>query len=175
MASNNTRTHGIIGRVVVLLVLCAVAAFVTACSTASGGSPLRVGWAALVEEDYLRAEEHLRVAVEDSPGDWKPHFYLGWAYAETGNPALAREEWVTALGACREDQTWNDVVDVMRAYGADASAEDAVGDAGDTVEARAAVKARLAVEDPGKRHFPKIIWWSVAAVLVGVSLAGRPE
>ena len=172
---NRTRVRGIAGRVVVLLALCALAAFVTACSTASGGSPLRAGWAALVEEDYVRAEEHLRVAVEDSPGDWKPHLYLGWAYAETGDPVLAREEWVTALGACRGDQPWNDVVDVMRAYGVDASAEDAVGDAGDAVEARAAVKAQLAAEDPGKRHSPKILWWSVAAALVGVSLAGRPQ
>lgn len=146
MALNHTRAHGVAGRVVLLLALGALGASVTGCSTASGGSALRRGWAALVEEEYVQAVEHLNLAVEDSPGDWKPHLYLGWVHAETGDPMLAREEWVTALGACSDDMSWNQVVDVMRAYGADASADDAVGDSGDTIEAKAAVKARLAAE-----------------------------
>jgi hypothetical protein len=134
-----------------------------------------MGWSALVGEDYATAVEHLSAAVEQTPGDWKPHLYLGWAYAESGDREKAREEWTAALGACRGDREWNQVVDAMRAHGVDASPELSVGETPDAARTMASAKARIASEDPRKRHMPKAIWWGIAAVLVAVSLAGRPS
>jgi Flp pilus assembly protein TadD len=87
VALNYTRARRITGRVAVLLAPGALATLVAASATAYGSTALAKGWSALVEEDYAGAAQHLSVAVEDSPNDWKPHLCLGWAYAEGGDPS----------------------------------------------------------------------------------------
>jgi hypothetical protein len=132
---------------------------------------LRSGWESLVAEDYEGAIPILLTAVEEDPDDWKPRMYLGLSYAEAGDRASARQQWVAALNRTREDRFWNEVVEVMEAYGLDSAGDEMLGVAGDTGEKRTAVKSKIASEDPGTRHMAKFVWWGVAAILIGASIA----
>ena len=142
---------------------------VAGCSATS----LRSGWQALVAEDYPLAVDHLESAVESNPDDWRARMYLGMAHAETDDLDAARREWVAALNDCGEARSWNQVVEVMEAYGVDDTGGYSGGEPVDMMQKRETARERLIKEDPGKRHTPKFVWWGVALVLVGTSLAAR--
>ena len=63
-----------------------------------GGDPaFTSGKVYLGLEDYEKAVEQLQLAIRNNASDWRPHMYLGMAYADTHILDMAHDEFFAAL------------------------------------------------------------------------------
>jgi tetratricopeptide (TPR) repeat protein len=70
----------------------------------------------LGQKDYDRAVEQLQTAIRNSPSDFRPHMYLGMAYADTDKLQEAHDEFFKALDLAKDEGGKKQVDDTIKFY-----------------------------------------------------------
>jgi tetratricopeptide (TPR) repeat protein len=70
----------------------------------------------LADKNYDKAIEQLKIAIKNAPVDWRPHMYLGMAYADTDELEKAHDEFFGALDLAQDDPAKEAVENALTHY-----------------------------------------------------------